>query len=323
LALGALITILLPANGIESSTPEPGDEQVVYRERLNPAANTVPSAWSEEKTTTAPGDGGEFRGPFQAQPVALSLSHLPEHAWVKLRCTLFVIGSWDGSNRVWGPDLWSLHVRGGQRLFFTTFGNMGDFSNNNVQSYPDEYPWGRQKAWTGAVEKNVLGFPKEGGASTRPALNDGVYHIDVIFPHARESLILDFAGIYDDPPSEKQSWGVANLEVVAMKEPPALEEGALPGLWDDLAGEDPMQANAALWKMVAAGDRTAAFIAGKVAELKSEIGEPKRDTPPVIGLEALRLHRARRILRVLGVKGDLRFAIDHLVPEYFRDLEDM
>jgi hypothetical protein len=340
LALALLISSIAPSRADEppakgrdfalegeplTPTPARAGELVVYHDQLKPAAKEDANVWSENGTITLPDGGSGFRGPFQAQPVALSLNRLPEHAWLRLRFKLYVVGSWDGSNRVWGPDLWSLQVRGAQRLFFTTFCNMGDFSNNNAQSYPDEYPWGGQKAWTGAAGKNSLHFPSGKSPTTNgDNLNDGVYPIEVVFPHSGGSLILDFAGIYNDPPNEKQSWGVGDLEVVAMGAPPAVADGELPGLWDDLASGDPMRANTALWKMVTAGDRANTFITGKVAELEAEVNDHKRGTPPVTGLEALRLHRAHRIIRLLGIQGaNPCFRIDHLVPEYFRDLNEM
>ncbi|MGC3988313.1 MAG: hypothetical protein QM796_01265 [Chthoniobacteraceae bacterium] len=319
LSVVALLLALSPLQAAEPDDSAPDGTQVVYHDQLGPA-NSAGNGWSESATTTAPGDGSRYRGPFQAQPVALSLNGLPLHSWVRVRFNLFIVGSWDGSSPVWGPDLWSLQVRGAQRLFFTTFGNMGDFVNNNAQSFPDEYPWGKHKSWTGAADKNVLGSPRMSSPSTRRDLNDGVYPIDLIFPHSAASLVLDFAGIYDDPPSERQSWGVGDLEVTTLTTPPTVDTSALPGLWDDLASDNAIQADDALWKMVAAGSRANDFITARVAEIQAAVKSGTRGTPPVTGLEALRLHRAHRIIRLLGIEGpNASFAIDHLVPEYFGD----
>lgn len=232
-----------------------------------------------------------------------------------MRFNLYIIGSWDGSNLVWGPDLWSLQVRGAQRLFLTSFCNMGDYVNNNVQSYPDEYPWGLHQAWTGATEKNTLTFPRNGGPSTlNDQLNDSVYSIDVIFPHSEKSLILDASGIYNDPPHENQTWGIGNLEIVTMMTPPVVEESELPSLWEDLASPSPAKAYIALWKMVSAGDRIIDFFRPKIEVLQTS-------PMPIAGREALRLHRVQRIIQILNGKGaKLSFMIDHMLPEYFRDL---
>jgi len=318
LALTALFATLLPLHAADSDPADDDSGPVVYHDTLKPS-----TAWSENATTSAPGDGSRYRGPFQAQPVALTLNNLPLHSWVRVRFNLFIVGSWDGSSRVWGPDLWTMQVRGAQRIFFTTFGNMGDYVNNNTQSFPDEYPWGRHKAWTGASDKNVLGAPRMSSPSTRANLNDGVYPIDVIFPNTSTALVLDFAGIYNDPPSERQSWGIGDLEVTALTAPPAVDDSELPGLWDDLASDDAIKADDALWRMVAAGTHANAFISSKVADLQAEVKSGQRGTPPVTGLEALRLHRAQRVIQLLGMPSpNSSFAIDHLVPEYFSDLND-
>ena len=333
LCIGALLglTGLLPAKLNAASPVAPPDatnptgEQVVYHDSLKPLGFWQKPVWSDNRSTRTPDGVTAFRGPFLAEPVTLSLSHLPAHAWVRVRFNLLVIGSWDGSSRVWGPDLWSLQVRGGQRLCFATFGNMGYFVNNNVQSYPDEYPWGRHPDWTGAAGKNELHLPRLGGGSTlENELNDGRYPIEVIFPHSGPSLVLDFNGIYSDSPKDRQSWGVTNLEVHTLSTPTVVPDEALPALWRELANEDAVSANAALWTLVTAGDRANAFITERIAELTDEVKANERGLPPVTGLEALRLHRAHRLIQILSIKGPTPcFAIDHLIPEYFNDPDDV
>jgi len=305
------MTILL-AHGALASGPEP-----VYRE-------STASSWSESAVVAAPGSEQIFHGPFQAQPVSLKLSRLPDHRWVKLRFTLYIIGSWDGSSRVWGPDAWSLQVRGGPRLLYATFCNMGDVINNNVQSFPDEYPWGRHKGWTGAAQKNSLGFPPEGGVTNYPVLGDGTYQLDMLFPHNGESLVLDFSGIYDDASGEKQSWGIGGVEVVALETPPPVADEELPQLWQELAKPDPVAANTALWKMIAGGERTLAFIKASVQEMSANRGVPYRVPKDMPVTTALQLHRAQRICRLIGGKdsGGIRYEIEHLIPEYALDFKN-
>lgn len=307
-----LAVTLLLAHGALAS----GLEQPVYRE-------STASAWSESAVVAAPGSEQLFHGPFQAQPVSLKLSRLPDHRWVKLRFTLYIIGSWDGSSRVWGPDAWSLQVRGGPRLVYATFCNMGDVINNNVQSFPDEYPWGRHKGWTGAARKNSLGFPPEGGVTNYPVLGDGTYQLDMLFPHTGESMILDFSGIYDDPSGEKQSWGIGGVEVVALETPPPVADEELPQLWQELANPDPVAANAALWKMIAGSERTLAFIKARIQEMSANRGAPYRVPQDMPATAALQLHRAQRICRLIGGKdsGGIGYEIEHLIPEYALDFK--
>jgi hypothetical protein len=263
-------------------------------------AQPVSPIWSKSATTKAPGNGARYHGPFQAQSVAVLAKQLPAHSWVRLKFKLYIAGSWDGSSPVWGPDLWSLQVRGAQRLCFATFGTMGDFTNNNLQSYPDEYPWGKHKAWTGAAERNVLGFPAHGAPTTTPNLTDAVYPTEMLFPHTGRSLVLDFAGIYNDPPQERQSWGIGSLQIEVLRQPPTVSDEELPQSWEKLAADDPVQANQALWKLVAAGDRALGFLKTRVEELAAEAAGGSRPNPPFKGLEALRLHRAHRVIQILG-----------------------
>jgi hypothetical protein len=332
-----LAILIAPLAGFAptASASQPEAAVWVYRDSLKPLRFWQTPVWSESRIATAPipaaspaaaasveaSAAAVFRGPFQAQPVTLSLAKLPEHAWVRVRFKLLIIGSWDGSSPVWGPDLWSLQVRGGQRLVFTSFGNMGAFVNNNLQAFPDNFPWGRHPAWTGAASKDTLHFPKMGGGSTLTAeLNDSTYPIEVLFPHTAKSLVLDFTGVYGDAPKDRQMWGIGELEVVALSEPAPVDDDALLGLWNELAGEDPVRANEALWALVAAGERASTLIAQKVARVTAEVKANERGLPPVTGLEALQLHRARRILGVLNSPSpDASFAISHLVPEYFDD----
>lgn len=305
----AILASILPACGQEALPVEvERSEQVVYSE-------DVAKIWSEDKLTTAPGDGSRFHGPFAAQPVTLTLNKLPDHSWVRLRLKLFIIGSWDGSSNVWGPDLWSLQVRGGERLVFATFGNMGEFANNDAQSFPDEFPWGRNRAGAGAAFKDVLGLPKDGGVSMREdTLNDTVYPIDAVFPHSGAPLVLDFAGIYDDYAPDLQTWGVGDVEIVTMNAPPYVDASALPALWEQLADKDVVKANAAVWKMVAAGDRALDFIEARITGIE-----------PMTGIEGLRLHRAHRVTRLIsGKRGhSLNRKMDSLVPEYLQDIRSL
>ena len=319
----ALLLAVLAQNSPLATAAPANAESVVYRDTLKPPRFWQTPAWSAATTTRTPTGAAPatFRGPFQAQTVSLSLAQLPAHAWVRLRFKLLLIGSWDGSSPVWGPDLWSLQVRGGQRLMFTSFGNMGAFVNNNLQSFPDDYPWGRQPAWTGATSKDALHFPKLSGGSTLASeLNDSTYPLEVLFPHSAAALVLDFTGIYGDAPQDRQTWGLADVEVVALSSLPQEDDDALLAHWEQLASTDAVRANTALWALVAAGERASALITQKVAEVRAEVTANERGLPPVTGQEALQLHRARRILGLLNIPGpNACSAIAHLIPEYFGD----
>ena len=272
--------------------------------------------WSDAAVGVSQRDKTTFHGPFEAHPVAFSLVRLPAHHWVRVRFNLLALGKWDGSSRVWGPDLISLSVHGGTRLLWATLGNCGFWNNNNEQSYPDEYPWAVHPGWTGAVEKQVEGLrPTKLHLGPAPDKTDSVYSVDLMFPHTDGSLTLDFAGIYDDAVGD-QAWGVRNLEVTVIDKTPTPAD-ALPGLWADLASVDPVRANQALWKMVGAGDAAKTFIAARVAELNQNPSPADRRDDGTVAA-GLRLHRAHRVVRIIGGPGSggICFALDHLFPEY-------
>jgi hypothetical protein len=276
------------------------DEATVY-------SDSVLSRWSDP-AVAANSTGKPFRGPFRNQPVTLTLDGLPTHAWVKVRFDLYMVGTWDGSNPVWGPDLWSLSVRGGQRLIFASFCGWG-YAGNDEQSYPDDYPIATYPAWTGVSQRGI--FPSEAPNLAK----NGVYKVEVVFPHSQSQLILDFAGIYQDPELEQQ-WGIGNLETSTLTEAPTQDPSVLPKLWEDLASENGVKANAALWRFVGAGDRAIDFIAEKVKAARNTPEMATSSSPT----DGLRWHRAHRIARIIGgpKTSDLCFSMDSLLPEYLK-----
>jgi len=280
------------------------------------ASVSSPTAeWSDSKREPVGPDFPSAHGLFNAGPVSVTARDLPDHAWVRVRFKLIVTGTWDGSSRVWGPDLWSLQVRGGPQLMFTGFCNMGGFVNNRSQAYPDDFPWGSHAAWTGAIPLGAKAFPGLGDDNPQA---DAAYPIEVVFPHEGKTLTLDFAGIYDDPPGEKQRWAVAGFEYVTMAGPVKASPAELSRLWDDMASPESVRANEAMWKLISTGADGVAFVTSKVDALAKTFAEaPSR--LPFRGAEALRLRRADKMLRIADAEhaGRVRYWLEHHYPEYF------
>lgn len=277
----------------------------LFSTRAEDLASVVPAAnlgWSVPELATAKG-GKIYHGPWTSQPVALTATHLPKHQWVKASLDLYIIGSWDGSSPVWGPDLWSLSVRGGQRLISATFCAWG-YAGNDEQSFPDDYPHAIHPAWTGAARRDVVDI-----LDSDPPKN-GVYKIEVLFPNTDDQLVLDFVGSYQDPPKEQQVWGIGNVEISTLPDETLTAAGALPGLWEALASEDSLRADAALWRMIGAGPKASRFIKEKVDQM------PEGNL--LSEADGLRLHRAHRIVRIIAAPGalDLDFRMDQLSIEY-------
>lgn len=284
---------------------------------LNSGRNVnVSPQLSEQALSEAGQNGKRFFGPFENQPASLSFKNLPDHEWISLRFDLYLKGSWDGSSRVWGPDLWSLSVRGGQRLIFSSFCTLGMYVNNNKQSFPDDYPTAVYPAWNGVTKRGAIIPPSAESNGDVPSM-DGVYHFDLVFPHSASEITLDFAGMFSDAEHD-QYWGVGNLEVRHLNAAPTSDPSVLPQLWEDLASKDSMAAHAAIWKFIGAGRDAVDFLAEKIAGLSPQSIAKEQSG----GLQSgLRLHRAHRILRIIGGPdtGGLCFKLDHLFPEYSMD----
>jgi len=313
--LGAVLMVgllQLEARAAAASTDD--SARVVYRDNLTSSRH-----WSEETISRTP-DAEKIRGPFCSQTVTLALTDLPRHGWMKVRFDLFVRGTWDGSNKIWGPDLWSLTARGGPRLIFATICNMGHYANNNEQSFPDDYPAAVHPARTGAADHPVLhDYTVVGDRRQAEDVALGrytVYPIEVVFPHISRSVNLDFEGIYDDPEPE-QSWGVKNVVVEVATEAPTPDGEAFPRLWDDLASADATVANAALWKFVGAGDLAISFLTDRISEFETNAASPA-PIGATTALNVLRLRRTDRIIRIIGgARMDpLRFPLEQYLLRY-------
>jgi len=263
-----------------------------------------------------PGDNGvaSFHGRFKAQPVAATIDGLPDHSWVRVRFKLLTFGTWDGSNRAWGPDLWSMQLRGGPQLFLTSFSNMRPRSPWYVQAFPDDYPYGVHDAFTGAGPLGHADFPR-GDDESNGIFADACYPVEVVFPHRGASLTLDFAGIYSDPSEERQDWGIADLRYETTTAPAALDDVELYRLWGELASPESPRANAALWKLVSGGDKAARFLSERIDALRNT--DP-RGGAPTNSREALRLRRADKVLRIVDSRATRRTreALTAMSPEY-------
>ena len=220
--------------------------------------------WSKKVIGVTPVGERKFLGNFGPEKVGLSLSDLPEHRFVRVTFDLFLIESWDGSSRNWGPDLWELSVRGGPRLVYATFTNCGYFSDNNVQSFPDDYPLSKHKGWTGASEKQSLGykwfFKRDKG---KGYLTDGVYRMSAVFPHSVDSLILDFQSRCEDT-KEDQSWGLDNVKVETVASAVKLSDEEMNQCWESFAGTDPVTSFNSVWQMIGSGEQAVEFLDGKL-----------------------------------------------------------
>jgi hypothetical protein len=173
---------------------------------------------------------GEFGGPPVGQPgdpdwnrtrvdqtVSLSLKGLGPHTRVTVSFDLYVLKSWDGNSRAYGPDRFTLRVAGGPVLLDTTFSNNPKVrEDGSYQSYPSS---------NGEVASNA---PQTGAASTGTLgysnfFKDSTYHLSFTFPHADSALTLEFgSSLFEGKGTADESWGLDNV-VVSADVPPGSE----------------------------------------------------------------------------------------------------
>lgn len=300
-----------------ADTPS-SDRKLVY---FSDFGDTPGEEWSKTQTAITP-TGRKFLGHFAGEVVKLSLKKLPSHTYLRLSFDLFAIKTWDGSSPIWGSSTWALNIVGGPVLLYTSFGNCGFFTDNNEQAFPDSFPSAIHPAWTGADEKQTLGYVCSWGGPDRTFKCDAVYKFDLAFPHDGNTVTLQFAAFKGEP-LKNESWGLANVRVEALTEAPGknLSAKEMDALWDDLAGEDPMRAFRATWAFVAAGEKAVAFVREKIVPAKADAAETKRlirdlDDPAWKVRDA-----ATERLRKLGVSAavELREAIVEVKSEEARN----
>jgi hypothetical protein len=153
---------------------------------------------------------GEFGGPRLdptartrvRQAVELTLQDLPPHQRAKVSFDLLILKSWDGSSPQYGPDRWSLKVKGGPTLLETTFSNNPKLDSD--RSFQD-YPAPNSRPQSGAVAVQKLGYRFFG---------DSTYHLEFSFPHAAGTLTLEFAGdLFEGKGTADESWGLDDVRV--------------------------------------------------------------------------------------------------------------
>jgi Ca2+-binding RTX toxin-like protein len=178
---------------------------------LNDFATSAGPEWSTQTVTKSP-TGERFLGRFGVQEVTLTLENLPAESKVlELEFDLYVMGTMDGSNTQYGPDLFTFEVRDGERFQQTTFSN---FNGPDNQDHPGDYPTGSAAGGTGADRTDVLGYPKNTPSQT---YNDTVYRLNYRTEHVGTSVTFVFLAELRSKGAFEQdeSWGIDNV-VVAL-----------------------------------------------------------------------------------------------------------
>ncbi len=281
--------------------------------------------WSTGSLKATLAGGRPYLGDFfPSSKPTLSLK-LPPHKLVKLTFDLFLMKSWDGSSPMWGPGLMDIRLGGddGRSLLHATFCNCGFFSDNNEQSFPDNYPSRPYPAWALAVENQSLGNMVDWGGPQRTFDSSAVYHMVYTFPHADERIDIQWSSMLPDNPNKP--FGLTNVKVEALPELAAFTNAEMDELWNDLgdiSGGGVKKFYEARWKLVSAGDSATIYIASHYTQLKIPdnitIVDPKGTVKPY-PTQATVIHRerARWVLEAIHTPAalELKKAIPTVVPE--------
>ena len=123
---------------------------------------------------------------------------------------LYVLKSWDGNSRPYGPDRFMVRVAGGPVLLDTTFSNNPKVrEDGSYQSYPGSSGEAASNLpQTGAHAIGILGYSN--------FFKDSVYHVSFAFPHTESTLTLEFSSsLFEGKGTADESWGLDNVVVSA------------------------------------------------------------------------------------------------------------
>ncbi|MDB5328120.1 MAG: hypothetical protein JWM57_3689 [Phycisphaerales bacterium] len=193
---------------------------------------------SRDDTDVSPNGRVKFHGPFGNNAVIAQWTGLPEHEFVRIDVDLLILRSWDGSVafefakvKKDGPDYFRLGVVNGPTLVSTTFSCQPDdppgFNDyGKFQNYPSFVPGDRLRPWTGAAEKNTLGYhyPKLGPPFLVPM--DATYRLRLLVPHHGETLAVQMEALGLQNLLD-ENWGFRDIRVVPMRSVPAVDDAAI------------------------------------------------------------------------------------------------
>ncbi len=221
-------------------------------------AESVGAGWSRRETYALPGSKNVLLGRFGNEPVTLTLTGMPEHRFVRLYFELHTLSSWYGNSAQGGPDLWEARIEDGPRLVCASFTNS---TLRALQSYP--LPFG-----LGETVRTAAGFRVRAEIPYVEGRTWGehvVYPMCFTVPHTAAELRLEFTGIGLGK-IEDGSWALDNVGVALLNENPPREltPAQMEQAWTDLASADVAVAYPATQALVAAGDQSVAFLAGKL-----------------------------------------------------------
>lgn len=253
---------------------EAGIQKTVYQSDFTAEAG---SEWNVRTVSrTAQGDRPQLGPFFPPDSPALTVKDLPPHKLLRMTFDLYLTKSWDGSSPGWGPSLFELALSDERKLIYASFTNCGFFTDNNEQSFPDNYPAIPYQGFTLAAERQSLGGTQDfGGGPGRIFDCSSVYHMVFTFPHAEPLAAFNFKTDIKGWQGPQKGYAIANLRVETLPELKQFSEPEFAKLWADLGSGLPETSFKARWELIAAGDAAVEYI-GKHAEEPLELKEEEK-----------------------------------------------
>lgn len=157
-------------------------------------------------------------GFYHNEEVAVSVSDLPAHNYLKVTVDILIHDSWDGNpdDGIGGPDFWYLGYDNSE-VFRTTFSNSPCESTYCLyQSYPNDY-FRQNVPKSGAIQTNMPGlciFGAFANYTTRYRVSKLIPHVN---PNVRIYMGADLLATNVADPVCDESWSIANVEIVAIQ----------------------------------------------------------------------------------------------------------
>ena len=210
---------------VGTTFPEWTSSPITFHKTVTGEMGTLPA--EAVATVESPNHRERFLGEFGGRPIGkpgeadwnstrveqtiiLSLKDLGAHSRVAVSLDLYILKSWDGNSKQYGPDRFTLRVAGGALLMDTTFSNNPKVrEDGSYQSYPVS---------SGEIASNP---PQTGAASTGTLgynnfFKDSIYHLSFEFPHTESALSLEFtSSLFEGKGTGDESWGLDNVIVSA------------------------------------------------------------------------------------------------------------
>lgn len=162
--------------------------------------------WSNRQFTYTPSGPGNnpIHGRFLNEATTLTLGSLPAHTEIVIELTFYAIGTMDGSNTVFGPDIVDFRIDN-TNVLRTTFSNVLDPAF--PQAFPDNYPGGSNPPGSAASGFGSLGYQAPPGQRS-----DTSYRITFTMPHTASSLTFTISG---SGMSDGETWAIDDVRVTA------------------------------------------------------------------------------------------------------------